>query len=302
MIAQRWQLGHGKVIRLDRPRVVAIFNLTPDSFADGGALPTPSAVRGRAERDVRDGAAMIEVGGESTRPGAERVDAGTQIERLIPAIEAIRSAGGPLAEIPIGVDTTRAEVARAAIEAGADAINDVSAGTEDPAMFEFAAQTGAGLVLMHRLDPPERDQFSDQYTHPPAYGDVVEEVRRFLEERLSAATDAGVDQSSIVLDPGLGFGKTVEQNLELVRRTGELLGLGRPVMSAASRKSFVGRVGLDRDSDPGERLAASVALTVLHARAGARLMRVHDVGAHMQALRMLAALSEQASDGDIPGP
>ena len=302
MTATTWQLGHGKSLDLSEPRVVAIFNLTPDSFSDGGKLPTPSAVLDRAELVISEGAACIEVGGESTRPGAERVPPAEQIERIIPAIETIRSAGGGLAQIPICVDTTRAEVARAAIGAGADAINDVSAGTEDPALFALAAETGAGLVLMHRLVAPDQDRFSDQYTEAPKYDDVVHEVRRFLGARLGAAIGAGVSAAHIVLDPGLGFGKTVEQNLELIRRTGELLELGRPVMSAASRKSFVGRVGLERDSEPAERLAGSIAISVLHAQFGARLMRVHDVSAHMQALRLLRALWKPARDGDIPGP
>ncbi len=187
--------------------------------------------------------------------------------------------------LPITVDTTLAPVARAALDAGADAINDVAAATEDDAMLALAADRACALILMHRLAPPAADRFSDAYDAPPAYpGGVVETVRGFLDARVRAAVRAGVPRSGIVIDPGLGFGKTVGQNLELIRRTGDLAPLGRPVLSALSRKSFVGRVGLGRDSTPAERLPATLALSVLHLQAGARLFRVHDVAEHRQAL------------------
>ena len=230
---------------------------------------------------------MLDIGGESTRPGAERISAEAQIARVVPVIEAIRT---QLPEIAISVDTTLAPVARRAIEAGADAINDVSGAEEDDAMLDVASSTGAGLILMHRLAPPDRDAFSDQYDSAPRYEDVAETVRTYLADRAELAQRAGVGKSSIVVDPGLGFGKSVEQNLELIRRTNELCALGYPVMSAASRKSFVGRVGLERASDPSERLGGSVAVTMLHALAGARLFRVHDVSEHAQALRVFSAI------------
>lgn len=230
---------------------------------------------------------MLDIGGESTRPGAMRVSTDDQIARVIPVIGAVRAA---LPDIAISVDTTRSEVARYAIEAGADVINDVSGAEEDDAMLSIAAEMGAGLILMHRLAPPDKDSFSDRYESAPKYADVVASVREYLSERIAAAQRAGVDASSIAVDPGLGFGKSVEQNIELIRRTKELCTLGYPVMSAASRKSFVGRVGLDRDSDPSERLGASVAVTVLHAQEGALLFRVHDVMEHVQALRAFAAV------------
>lgn len=282
-----WQLAHGRTLDLSAPRIVAILNITPDSFADGGRLTTPELALAHARRCVEEGADVLEVGGESTRPGAERISPEEQLARVLPVIGLIRRA---MPEVPIAVDTTQSEVARHAIEGGADIVNDVSGGEEDGGMLALAAKTGAGLVLMHRLRPPGRDAFSDRYDQPPVYEDVVADVRTYLAGRLSAALGAGVREDAVVLDPGLGFGKSVEQNLALIRRTGELCTIGRAVMSAASRKSFVGRVGLGRDSEPAERLGGSVAVTVLHAQAGAKLFRVHDVGAHAQALRLLGAI------------
>jgi dihydropteroate synthase len=262
---------------------MAILNLTPDSFADGGRLPTPDAAVGAALRAEAEGADMLDLGGESTRPGAARVDDAEQIRRVVPSIRAIRTAGCTL---PISVDTTRAPVAAAALDAGADCINDVSAGTEDTGMLALAAGRGCGLILMHRAAPPPADSFSDRYAREPEYaGGVVASVRAHLAERLAAACAAGVDAACVVLDPGLGFGKSVEQNLALLRGTPVLSELGRPMLSALSRKSFVGRVGLGRDSTPAERLPATLALSVAHLHAGARLFRVHDVAEHTQALR-----------------
>lgn len=268
--------------------------MTPDSFADGGRLASPRGVAEAAARAVEDGADMLDVGGESTRPGAERVPVGEQIRRVAPAIEAIRAMG---VCAPISVDTTRGEVARAALDAGADAINDVSAGEEDSGVLALAAERGCGLILMHRLAPPDRDRYSDRYEQSPAYADVVGEVGGYLAARVEACERAGVRRGAILVDPGLGFGKTVGQNLELIARTGEIIGrAGRPVMSALSRKSFVGRVSLGRDSDPAERLAGTIALSVAHLRAGARVFRVHDAREAARALAAAWAL-EQAGPG-----
>ncbi|MEX2218535.1 MAG: dihydropteroate synthase [Phycisphaerales bacterium] len=269
---------------LDRPRLVAILNLTPDSFYDGGRLGTVEEAVRAAERAVADGADVLDLGGESTRPGAQRVGPEEQVRRIVPVIGAIRARGGAAGDIPISVDTTLAPVARAALDAGADAINDVSAGAEDAGMFGLAAQRSAGLILMHRLRPPERDSYSDRYAEPPRYGDVAAEVSAFLRERCAAAGARGVAPGSIVIDPGLGFGKTVEQNLELIRRTGELAALGYPVLSGLSRKSFTGRAAGLAESTPAERLGATLALSVAHLIAGARLFRVHDVAEHRRAV------------------
>ncbi len=290
-----WRVSDRCTLDLSVPRVVAILNVTPDSFADGGRLGSPEAVADSAERAVRDGAAMLDVGGESTRPGAVRVSASDQISRVVPAIRAIRAR---LPLVLISVDTTLAEVAHAALDAGADAINDVSAGEEDAAMLALAAKRRAGIILMHRLKPPGSDSYSDRYAKAPAYDStlgVVGEVRSYLAKRNGAATSAGVAPDAIVLDPGLGFGKSVEQNVELIRGTPLLRTLGRPILSALSRKSFVGRVGLGRDSEPGERLAPTLSLSVQHFGFGASLFRVHDVREHVEALAAAQAVGSPPS-------
>lgn len=285
-----WQLSRHKRLLLERPRVMAILNITPDSFSDGGELLKVKQALAAAEDAMRAGAAMLDIGGESTRPGARRIDADEQMARIVPVISAIRRSQGELARVPISIDTTLAPVAAAALDAGADSINDVSAGLDDDAMLPLAANRGAGIVLMHRLHAPQHDSYSDRYAIPPRYPDVVAEVKDFLSARIEAARQAGIARDAIVVDPGLGFGKTVEQNLELVRRTGELLSLGHHVLSAASRKSFVGRaMGLE-NSEPHERLPGSIAFSLMHYSAGARLFRVHDLRPQMQALNAAAAI------------
>lgn len=296
-----WNLAGGRSIPLDRPRLMAILNLTPDSFYDGGRLPNPEAALAAAARAVDEGADILDIGGESTRPGAQRIGAEEQIARVVPLIRAVRSGPSPLAEIPISIDTTLAPVARAALDAGADAINDVSAGTEDAGLLPLAAERRAGLILMHRLLPPDRDRYSDRYERPPAYRDLVEDVRAFLADRVAAALAAGCDPGSILIDPGLGFGKTVDQNLELIRRTRELADLPLaggsrrfPVLSALSRKSFVGRAAGLAGSAPADRLAPTLALSAVHLASGASIFRVHDVREH--ALALHAAWAAWAGD------
>lgn len=285
-----WRYSSASTWTLDRPRVLAILNVTPDSFSDGGSLLGPKDARRAAAEAIAAGADGVDVGGESTRPGAERVAAEEQIRRTAPAIEAIRrelgtpDRGGPV----ITIDTTLAQVARAAIDAGADAINDVSAGAEDEAMFALAADRICGIILMHRLAPPERDVYSHQYAAPPDYsaqGGVVDAVEAFLRARAAAAERAGVRRDAIVLDPGLGFGKSVAQNLSLIEQTPRLCGLGYPVLSGISRKSFAARAaGIDPACPPRDRALASVGLSVLHLLRGARIFRVHDVAMHVDAL------------------
>jgi dihydropteroate synthase len=276
-----WRASNSRTIDLTRPCVMAILNVTPDSFADGGRLVTPSQAADAADSAAGAGATILDLGGESTRPGSAPVPPDAQMQRVIPALLAIRSR---VPDIAISIDTTSAEVAEAAIAAGADAINDTSAGLAYPAMLPLAARTGAGLILMHRPRPAAADSYSDAYEQPPVYGDVVAEVAAFLRDRAGAALAAGVQGESIVLDPGLGFGKSVEQNLALIRGTGTLAALGYPVLSGLSRKSFVGRVSLGRDSLPAERLPGTLALSVLHLVYGASIFRVHDAAEHVQAL------------------
>ncbi len=280
-----WQLAHGRELPLDQPRIMAVLNATPDSFSDGGLHVDPPAAIARARRCIAEGASIIDVGGESTRPGAQRVAADEQIRRTLPIVEALARDGQAL----LSIDTTRATVARAAIDAGAHIINDVSAGLEDAEMLALAADTGAGLILMHRLHPPDADSYSDQYASPPRYDDVAEDVKSWLLERADAALAAGVRRGQIVLDPGLGFGKTVEQNFDLIAAVPEWHAIGYPVLSAASRKSFIGRAtGVE---EPAARVFGSVAVSVAHFLGGVRLFRVHDVAAHRQALAAAARIA-----------
>lgn len=286
-----WRVTPTKTLDLSpaaTAKVLGILNVTPDSFSDGGKWTSVATAAAQAERMIAEGADGVDVGGESTRPGAARVDAGEQVRRAVPVIEAVRARIGDRPVITI--DTTRAKVAAAALDAGADAVNDVSGGREDAAMLGLVAARRCGIILMHRLTTPERDSYSTRYGQPgeqaaPESSDIVSEVKQALAEMASAAMAAGIAREAIVLDPGLGFGKTVEQNMALLRRTGELVALGFPVMSGLSRKSFTARAaGLPDDTPPVQRLDATVALSLEHWKAGARLFRVHDVKEHVAAV------------------
>lgn len=280
-----WRIRDG-VIDLTSPRIMGILNITPNSFSDGGRYLDPASALDQARALVESGAHILDIGGESTRPGAERVDSTEQINRVIPVIESIRSAG---LGTPISIDTTRGEVARAAIDAGATIINDIAAGTESEEMLSLAAETGVGLVLMHRRMLENAPPGASLYPASPEYpGGVVEGVRAYLRDRAEAAMAAGVAREAIVIDPGLGFGKSVEQNYQLIARTGELMELGFPILSAASRKSFIGSAtGIE---PPAKRVAGSLSVSVAHFRMGVRLFRVHDPSDHAQALAVAAAI------------
>jgi dihydropteroate synthase len=272
---------------------MGIVNATPDSFSDGGLFPSTDALVGHALRLEEEGACIIDVGGESTRPGAEHVGEAEQIERTVPVIESLRACSNVL----MSIDTTRSAVAAAAVDAGANIINDVSAGRDDERMLPLAADRACGLILMHRLVRPADDSYSTRYDKPPEYEDVVDDVRRFLHERCVAAEAAGNAHESIVVDPGLGFGKTVSQNYQLIHRTAELADCGCPVLGAASRKSFVGAAsGVE---EPRDRMIGSVAVSVIQYLAGVRLFRVHDVAAHREALGVTSA-AVHASKGSPP--
>lgn len=280
-----WRASRGRVWVLDAPRVVGVLNVTPDSFSDGGMHASVDDALRCGERMLSAGASGLDVGGESTRPGAGRVSAQEQIARVVPVIRALR--GGLGDGFVISVDTTLSQVAAAALGEGADAINDVSGGQDDAGMFALAARHGAGLVIMHRLRPPALDVYSTGYSVAPEYaGGVVSAVCEHLRLRAEQACVAGVASESILLDPGLGFGKSVAQNLELIGGTGAVCGLGFGVLSALSRKSFtVPAAGLAEGTPPRERVWASVGLSIAHLYAGARVFRVHDVAEHVQALR-----------------
>lgn len=271
---------------------MGILNVTPDSFHDGGLYATTEAAVDQAMILLDEGADIIDVGGESTRPGAERIDPEEQIRRTRDVIQGIRSRS----DVVISIDTTRSEVARAGLDAGADVVNDVSAGTEDDELLELVAERGCGVVLMHRVCPPERDSWSDQYPSEPDFGPegVVESVRAHLEERVRLAVSIGVSAEQILLDPGLGFGKSVRQNLRLLEDLPRVLQLGRPVLIGASRKSFIGAV--TGSGGPESRLPGSLASAVLAVERGARVLRCHDVRETREAI-----LFQQALVASLPG-
>ena len=268
--------------------VMGIVNVTPDSFSDGGRYLDPGAAIGHGLELAAQGAAILDIGGESTRPGAEPVAVEEELRRVLPVIEGLAAAGGGGAGGPgaagglrISIDTSKAEVAAAALDAGATMVNDVTALRAAPEIAGIVATRDAQLCLMHMLGTPRTMQ------HDPRYDDVVADVKRFLEERLRFATDHGVPEERILLDPGIGFGKTTEHNLELLRRLPELVAIGRPVVIGTSRKGFLGR--LTGRTIPAERVAASVASGVIAYERGARVFRVHDVAPMVDALRVAAA-------------
>jgi dihydropteroate synthase len=255
---------------LPRPSVIGVVNVTPDSFSDGGDFMDPGRAIEQARRLLAEGAAMVDVGGESTRPGSEGVSAEEELRRVEPVLEG-------LAGLPISIDTSKAAVARRALALGAVLVNDVTALRADPDLAGVVADAGAYLCLMHMLGEPRTMQDA------PRYADVVAEVASFLEARLAAAVAAGIQEERICLDPGIGFGKTVEHNLELLARMDELVAIGRPVLVGASRKRFLGRILGDRDAVTGP-VAAGVAINVLAYERGASLFRVHDVRENVEAL------------------
>ncbi|MFO0874011.1 MAG: dihydropteroate synthase [Phycisphaerales bacterium] len=282
------------------PLLMSILNVTPDSFSDGGRYMEIDAATARGERMLEEGADIVDVGGESTRPGAAPVPAEEQVRRVVPVIQRLaprvqRGAAPWAARRTISVDTTSARVAAAALDAGATIVNDVSAGRDDPSMFDVVAARGAGIVLMHRLVPPAQDSYSDRHASPPRYRDVVADVVAFLRERVDAAAGAGVPHDAICIDPGLGFGKSVDQNLELLGRTDELLDAHPRVLIGASRKSFLaaaasaGEPAARAAIGPAERLPGSLAAAVIAALRGAAVLRVHDVSATRQALAVASA-------------
>lgn len=284
--ATMWKCGT-RVLSLDSPILVGILNVTPDSFSDGGNFMDIQLATEHAMRLISDGAAIIDVGGESTRPGAERIPAQEQIDRTQPVIKAIREQS----DICISIDTTLAQVAEAAISAGADIINDVAAGEEDDGIFSLAASTGAGLVLMHRRLPPELDQYSEAYQHEPSDFNIVEEVASWLETRKACAMKAGVQRATIAVDPGLGFGKSVEQNWQLIEESHIFVELGNPVYMGASRKSFIGSIsGIE---SPELRDSASVATTLEMVMQGVQIFRVHNVREHHLVLQSLLASQQE---------
>lgn len=287
-----WQVSPTRRLALDQPRIMGILNITPDSFSDGGQHVNLDDAVSAAMRMHDEGACLIDIGGESTRPGATSVSDNEQMRRTLPVIQLIRSKMNS-EELLISIDTTRSRVARAALDAGADIINDISAGRDDHEMLPLAASRGCGIVLMHRLKPPSEDSFSTDYSQSPNYhGDVMGVVREFLKARCRIAIAAGIAKETMVIDPGLGFGKSVDQNYQLAGRISELAELAFPVLSAASRKSFLGAAS--GVQTPAQRVYETVAMSVFHYLAGVRLFRVHDVAAHGQALSVARRIVDRA--------
>ncbi|PZO10150.1 MAG: dihydropteroate synthase [Lysobacteraceae bacterium] len=272
----------GRVLRLDRPNVVGIVNVTPDSFSDGGQHGSLEAAVAHGRRLADEGADVLDVGGESTRPGAEAISLDEELARVIPVIERLARE----TTVVVSVDTSKPEVMRAAVAAGAGLINDVYALRREGAL-DAAAAAGVPVVLMHMLGEPGAMQ------DDPRYGDVVADVHRFLAERLFACEMAGIAKKNLVVDPGFGFGKTLQHNLLLLRQLGRFSDLGVPVLAGLSRKRSLGDL-TGRAVD--ERVHASVAAAVLSAEYGARLIRVHDVAATVDAMKVWAAVAA------LPGP
>jgi dihydropteroate synthase len=257
---------------------MGVVNVTPDSFSDGGLYLDPGAAIGHGQELVADGAAILDVGGESTRPGAAEVAVEEELRRVEPVVAGLAGLG-----VEISVDTSKAPVAAAAIEAGATIVNDVTALRGDSEMAGLVADRGVGVVLMHMAGDPRTMQVN------PEYDDVVAEVHDFLAERLAAAIAAGIEESRIWLDPGIGFGKTDQHNFELLRGLGRLTELGRPILVGTSRKSFIGRAD---GSATDDRLGGTIATSILAAAAGASVLRVHDVRELAEALTVASAVLE----------
>ncbi|MBI3603197.1 MAG: dihydropteroate synthase [Nitrospirae bacterium] len=270
--------ARGRLIPLDRPLLMGVLNVTPDSFSDGGRYLDPEAAVTQACAMVEQGAGLIDIGAESSRPGSDPVGQDEEIRRFIPVVKEVCRR----VSVPVSIDTTKACVARLALEAGAAIVNDISALRFDPQMGAVVAEAGAGLVLMHMQGTPKTMQ------QAPSYGDVVQEVRQFFAERMTAAGDAGIGPEQILLDPGIGFGKNLSHNLLLLGQLDAFVPLGRPILVGVSRKAFIGQV-LDRPV--GDRLmgtAAAVAVAILH---GARVLRVHDVGPMRDVVTMVEAIT-----------
>jgi dihydropteroate synthase len=267
------------------PVLMAVLNTTPDSFSDGGVHSSFDAALAHGQRCIHEGAGILDVGGESTRPGAARVDIAEQIARTQPVIAALATLG------PVSIDTTRAEVARAALAAGACIVNDVSAALDDPEIVDVACAAGAAIILMHRLASPDSDRWSTEYDARRTYTDVVHDVRDWLGARVAAVLKAGMPRDRIAIDPGLGFGKDVQQNLALIARLQEFAELGVPVLVGASRKSFLGAI--TAQPDPAQRDAASVGAALVAASNGAAILRVHAVRDHAHALAAWSALRKK---------
>ena len=275
-------LPRNRSLRLDRPRLVGILNVTPDSFSDGGQFVDLQAALERATMMVAQGADMIDIGGESTRPGAAAVPADIERERVVPIIAALRE----VSDIPISIDTYKAAVARAALEAGADVVNDISALRFDAAMAEVVAEHEVPVILMHMLGEPRSMQQS------PQYDNCVEQIAAFFEERIAFAETAGIQRARIILDPGIGFGKRLVDNLDILGHLEALRRFQLPLLVGASRKSFIKMVH-DTGNAADSRIGGSLAAALVAARQQVAFLRVHDIAPTVEALAVMRAIEER---------
>lgn len=276
-------LPNGRMLSFGDPLVMGILNCTPDSFFDGGKYPSVDDAVFRALEMIEQGADIVDVGGESTRPGSAAVSVEEELQRVVPVIAGIRKKS----KTPISIDTTKAAVAKAAVEAGADIINDISALRFDSRMTEVVRETSTPVVLMHMQGTPAAMQIAPTYEH------VVEEIHAFFAERIEFCIANGIEKPRIVIDPGIGFGKRLEDNLAILANLGTFTSLGCPILIGLSRKSFIGKLVNEAGSD--DRLGGSIAGALLAVQKGASIVRVHDVAETAQALRMMQALQPRRS-------
>jgi len=284
MTSDHWIVRDREIPLQDRTLIMGVLNVTPDSFSDGGSFESPDAAVRHALAMIEQGADIIDIGGESSRPGSEPVSAGAEIDRIVPVIRSLSATSG----IVLSVDTTKAEVAEAALAAGAHVINDISGLTFDPQMRDVVRRHRAGLVIMHMQGTPKTMQDA------PHYDDVAAEVADYLRCRVEEAVDAGIPRDSLVVDPGIGFGKTIDHNVELMRRLSEISRVcGRPILIGVSRKRFIGTI---TGRDVQDRLAGSLAAMAYAICRGARIIRVHDVKESCDVARMMDKLTSLKGD------
>jgi dihydropteroate synthase len=275
-------LSGGRSLKFNRPLAMGALNATPDSFSDGGKFYMWDAAVARAREIISEGADILDIGGESSRPGSDPVTEEEESERVIPVIKSVRQ----FSDIPISVDTTKASIAAKALAAGADIINDISAARFDKEMIPTVVRYGAPIILMHMLGRPKTMQVN------PHYDNCVEEIKRFLKERVKYCESRGISGEKIIVDPGIGFGKRLKDNLAIINHIGEFKKLGCPVLLGLSRKSFIGMLG--GSQEPDKRLGGSIAAAIMAIRNGADIIRAHDVAATIEAIKVLMAIEGAA--------
>ncbi len=274
-------LPRGRRLSFARPLVMGILNVTPDSFSDGGDFIKPKNAIARAYEIINEGADIIDIGGESSRPGADDIKSEEEIGRVLPVIEAVRQ----ISDLPISIDTTKADVAEAAIKAGADIINDISALRFDPRMVEVAIAYETPVILMHLLGEPKTMQTN------PRYDNCIREIKEFFEERIEFSVNNGIDKEKIIIDPGIGFGKRLRDNLDIIKNLNEFKTLDCQIMLGSSRKSFIPKI-TQKENNPAERIGGSLASMIFAIGKGCNIVRVHDVAETIEAINVFRAIEE----------